>query len=266
MEADCLVNIFRRLGLDDLSLGVPFVCRSWYRASLDPLCWKVLDFQGLNFMPWSEFSKRFVKRYSPPQFSFSSFMRFVVGRSSGSVVEVRFPLLFGASLEDFVFASKECPSLKVLALPKLMSEDEVHIPQLVGKWKDLRRLEMESKPSSFCKMATQIGLNCKKFGKLKMHGAIKEEDVSAIVKSLPKLKCLDLNKSYLPMEQLFAIMNGCKELDRLSVRDCIGFEADDKVLRRASRIKTFEHEGSKLREDFMYDTDDECDYLYVQVI
>lgn len=107
MELDCLVNIFQRLGIEDLTLGAPFVCKSWYRASLDPICWKVLDFQELDFMPWSNFSKRFMRQYSLHHFSFSGFMKLAIDRSHGDVVELRFPLLLGASLKDLIHASNQ---------------------------------------------------------------------------------------------------------------------------------------------------------------
>ncbi|XP_038970390.1 F-box/LRR-repeat protein At3g48880-like isoform X2 [Phoenix dactylifera] len=265
MDMDCLVNIFQRLGLEDLTLGVPFLCKSWYRASLDPLCWRVLDLEPLDFMPWSKFTKRFMTQYSLHHFSFSGFMKLVAMRSRGSAIELRFPPVFGASMHDLFHASSEWPGLKKVVLPNLLMEDEVHIPELVAKWKELELLEMQSKPASFSEMVTEISRNCKNFAGLRMFGSIKKDDVLAIVRLLPKLKHLCFDKSYLPKEQLLMIMDGCKELEKLSVKDCIGFEADEEVMRKTSGIKIFESEGSKLFDDSGYDTD-ECDPLYVHVI
>ncbi|RRT86117.1 hypothetical protein B296_00004489 [Ensete ventricosum] len=142
-----------------------------------------------------------------------------------------------------------CPRLKKLVLPNLSPADEADIPKLVGKWKDLEQLEMESKPSSFLEMLSEINLHCKKFSGLKLCGSIKKEDMLAIVNLLPKLKFLCLSKSYLPREQLMGMLSGCKQLQRLTVSDCIGFEADEEVKKRGSGIKIFEHEGSKLFDD-----------------
>lgn len=158
-----------------------------------------------------------------------------------------------------------CPGLKKVVMPNLLLEDEVHIPELVAKWKELELLEMQSKPASFLEVVERISLNCKNFVGLRMLGSIKKDDALAIVKLLPKLKYLCLNKSYLPKEQLLLIMDGCRELERLSVKDCIGFEADEEVMKKAQGIKIFECEGSKLFDDSGYDTD-ECDPLYVHVI
>lgn len=113
MAADCLSLIFRRLSLEDLAVGVPFVCKSWHRASLDPLCWTLLDFHDIDFMPWSRFSREFSDRYAVPRFSFSGFLRLCVARSRGSAVELAFPLLFGASLRDLHVAKEYAPLIHV---------------------------------------------------------------------------------------------------------------------------------------------------------
>ncbi|KAJ6827841.1 F-box/LRR-repeat protein-like [Iris pallida] len=262
MEADCLVSIFQRLSLEDLTLSIPLVCKSWHRASHDPLCWRSLDFRKLDFLPWSKFGERAKKTYPRSPFSFSSFMRFAIHRSSGAAVELRFPLFLQVSIKDLAYASKECPRLKIVVLCSLKLEDEVHLPKLVGKWKELELLEMVSNPSSFSELAGEIRLNCKNFSGLKMSG-VKKEDASAIVNHLPKLKYLNLNRSYLPKETLLAIMKGCEDLERLSAKQCIGFEADREVLDMAARIKSFEHVGSKLTlDDCNYDSDEYFPYLF----
>lgn len=99
-----------------------------------------------------------------------------------------------------------------------------------------------------------------------MAGAIKKEDAEAIADHIANIKSLDLSRAYLPKEQLMAILDGCKVLERLIVNECIGFEADDEaVKRKASRIETFDSRGAKLMVDFDYDTDD-CDPMNVCVI
>ncbi|CAL9758367.1 unnamed protein product [Musa acuminata subsp. burmannicoides] len=257
MPVDCLVDIFRRLGLHDLTLSVPFVCRCWRRASLDPGCWRRLDFRSLDLMPWSHFSRSFTSCYRLSSLSFSAFMRFVVARSRGSAAELLFPLSFGASIQDLTFVSMKCPRLKRLALPdNFMLEDDLLIPELVGRWRDLEQLEMETKPSSFLEMIAVIGRNCSRFGRLKVRGLIGKEDAKAIVDRLPDLNHLELSKSYLTKEELVVIVNGCRKLERLTVKDCLGLQVDDEVVRSASRIKCFEHEGSKLLDDYGYETDE----------
>ncbi|RZR89942.1 hypothetical protein BHM03_00017763 [Ensete ventricosum] len=151
-----------------------------------------------------------------------------------------------------------CPRLKSLALPDhLMLEDDLRIPDLVGSWRDLEQLEMETKSSSFLRVVAEIGGNCARFSRLKVRGLIGKEDAKAIVDRLPQLKHLELSKSYLTKDELVVIISGCRKLETLIVRDCLGFQADDEVLRLASRITRFEHEGSKLLDEYGYETDEE---------
>ncbi|KAH0468727.1 hypothetical protein IEQ34_001959 [Dendrobium chrysotoxum] len=249
MQMDCLVSIFSKLGLDDLTTAVPLVCKSWNQASVDPLCYRILDFRHLDFNPSSPFASRFAFEFSVPRFSFSDFLKLAMARARGAAVDLRFNSLFSASNQDLSLASDECSKLKNLILPRIESEDEEQLLKAISNWKELEVLEMESKPSVLHEMVKQIGLHCNKFQGLKLRGCIKKEDAAAIIGSLPKLKWLDLSCCRLGREDLLAIIDGCRDLNRLSVRDCIGFEADDELKRRASGIVVFEHEGSMIEDE-----------------
>ncbi|KAF6143783.1 hypothetical protein GIB67_016704 [Kingdonia uniflora] len=48
LDKDCLINILGRLGIKDLIYNVPFVCKSWYKASLDHECWKFLNLYAIS--------------------------------------------------------------------------------------------------------------------------------------------------------------------------------------------------------------------------
>ncbi|KAG6485701.1 hypothetical protein ZIOFF_054265 [Zingiber officinale] len=232
----------------DLAVAVPFVCKSWYRASLDPSCWRRLNFRSLDFTPWSPFSRAFALRYrlhSP--LSFSAFLRFALHRSRGVVDQLAFPLSSAVSIHDLAYASVKCLRLKALALPdNLMLEDDLRIPELVWRWKDLEHLEMETKPSSFLEAVVEIGRNCPRFVGLKVRGLIRREDAKALARCLPELKHLELSKSYLTKDELLVVIDGCRKLETLTIKDCLGFQADDEILKLVSRIERFEHEGSTL--------------------
>ncbi|PKA61968.1 F-box/LRR-repeat protein [Apostasia shenzhenica] len=246
MEVDCLVNVFARLGLDDLTLSVPFVCKSWLAAALDPLCWKKLDFRRLELLPWSHFPKSFTLHYSLPFFSFTYLLRFAVCRSCDSATELRFPLKT-TSVEDLIFASNKCPNLKSVALPVLSPDEEEQIPNLIRSWKNLERLQMEIKPSNFSELLKSISRHCRRFSELRVSGSIREEDAMAIVGFLPRLKKVDLSRSYLPKAELMIILNGCRKLGEVIVENCVGFHGGDgEILAMASEIKEFRDKGSKL--------------------
>ncbi|KAK1353739.1 hypothetical protein POM88_052104 [Heracleum sosnowskyi] len=86
--------------------------------------------------------------------------------------------------------------------------------------------------------------------------------IGTIVKLLPKLKRLYMDGADLSKENLLLIMRGCKELECLNVRDCIGFkENDEEILKLSSSIRNFRCDGSTLYDDSdcymdIYDGDD----------
>lgn len=86
-NTDCLTNIFGRVGMESLLFDVPFVCKSWYKASLDPCCWQRLIFPNVSFFG------RFVNEYRIDAWKFSTraFIKFVIGRSKGHATVLSLP-------------------------------------------------------------------------------------------------------------------------------------------------------------------------------
>lgn len=142
--------------------------------------------------------------------------------------------------------------MKYVALPVLSQGEQVQIPQLVLKWKDLEGMELESKPSNFVELVKNISLNCRNFCWLMVSGSsIREDDALAIVRYLPQLKKLELKNSSLPKKELMTILNGCRELEKLNLNGCVGFHGDDKeITAEVSRIKEVGMEGCKLYYEY----------------
>lgn len=59
------------------------------------------------------------------------------------------------------------------------------------------------------------------------------------------------------------IVDGCRELKRLTVRDCVGFEVDDDLQNRAAGIDVFEFEGCRGEEEFrnFIDRTEDLEYM-----
>jgi len=144
-----------------------------------------------------------------------------------------------------------CPRLRRLALPQLTAGDEARLLDLIPRWPLLEHLELDTKPSSsFPALAAQLALHCPGFASLKTSGAVKPEDAAALARSLPGLRSLCLDRSYLPREQLLAILAGCRDLREFCARGCVGFDdKDEEVLGRGARIQRFDVGGSKLVDD-----------------
>ncbi|KAG0467110.1 hypothetical protein HPP92_018102 [Vanilla planifolia] len=269
MEFDCLVSIFSLLRLDDLTASIPFVCKSWSQAASDPACWRTLDFRPLDLKPSSTFAKRLASQYSVPRYTFSGFLKLAMALSRGAAFELCFSPLFPASMEVLARACADCPRLRVLGLPRIGSDDEGRFVGMLGKWKELERLEMESKPSRLPEMVKEIGLRCSRFQGLKVRGWIKNEDVAAILDFLPNLQSLDLSGCRVEKAQLLRVTDGCQELKLLSVKDCFGLEVDEEVKRGACGIEVFNHEGCRLEDNdsgsaFSLD-DDELEQMMLMV-
>lgn len=274
METDCLVHVFRRLALEDVAAAAPLVCRGWRRAAADPSLWRALDLRHdhvARFMPWGALAAAFARRYGVARFTFAGFLALCLARAGGSVSDLALPPLLSSTAAELDRVAAGCPRLRRLALPPLLSAaDEAHLPELIPRWRLLQRLELESKPSSFPAVAAQLALHCPDFSGLKTSGAIKPEDAAAMAASLPRLQSLCLDSSYLPKQELLAILAGCKQLEEFSARNCVGFnEKDEEVVRRGARIKRFEIGGSRFvdeLDDEMMTGDEFCGSSYVDVM
>ncbi|KAK8957087.1 hypothetical protein KSP39_PZI000380 [Platanthera zijinensis] len=261
LSYDCLVRIFCDLGMEDLVLGLPFVCKSWREASADPQCWKNLNFREVDLGAGSRFARGFQEAYCVERFSLSSFMKICVARSHGAAIELSVPYIVGASfLPDLIYASIECPKLKVLALPSLVQKDEKQLPLLISRWRELEVLEIAWKPSSFLEILEQIRVNCPNLMGLHLCGFFDISDALAIVRCAPRLKILVMSASFLRKRDLVEILDGCVELEVVDVSECRGFAADHEILKKASRINKFECGGCRLEENYdslLYGYDDD---------
>lgn len=111
LNMDCLVKIFGRVGMESLLLDIPFVCKSWYKASLDSSCWQCLIFPdftadqavSLGLEP-NTLCQRFVSEYriDKSRFSSTTFVKFVVNRSRGKATSITIPAYCTREAVEFV--------------------------------------------------------------------------------------------------------------------------------------------------------------------
>ena len=126
------------------------------------------------------------------------------------------------------------------------------IPELISKWKNLELLGL-GRLSNMEKVFEEINCHCKNFCWLCGFGAdIERDTASSIVTFFPNIKYLSMRKANIDRESLEMILQGCKELVLLDARDCVGYECDDQLLKLASHISSFQHEGSRLFDDEDY--------------
>ena len=137
------------------------------------------------------------------------------------------------------------------------------ISDVLVKWKSPEVLKLD-RCSHLVQIIGKICLNCKNFVELSVTNTdIDQEVASAIVSNLSTIKCLVLDKTNLDKVNLELILRGCKELELLYIRYCVGFdENDEEILMFASGIKDFQCEGSRTKIYNSYSRYDEYDDVY----
>lgn len=89
LPINCLVLIFKKVEIPCLTLSVPFVCKAWYEASLDPACWKVLNLCTTDLhLPDSCFAEDFKCAYYVNKFRLRDFLKFLIRRSNNSATQL----------------------------------------------------------------------------------------------------------------------------------------------------------------------------------
>ncbi|KAM7485791.1 hypothetical protein LguiA_001800 [Lonicera macranthoides] len=251
---DCLVNVFGRVGIESLVLDVPFVCKSWYEATLDSRCWQSLVF------PDDLLKSRITGGYEDKElFDVGKFIRFVVNRSQKSATVLALPK--NCARTELIFVGKQCPSLKYLSLAydQVAFDRDCIILINIERWKDLESLTLEN--VFYLKIfVSQVGIHCKNFVALSvLRAKIYYDTTLAITEMLPMLKYLVLSESFLERKNLLMILESCQALVHLDVSYCEGFESDDEeILQLASHIKTFKCQGSRrIRDDELFRDDDD---------
>ena len=161
------------------------------------------------------------------------------------------------------FIVSRCPALKALILSgNLCYRYFPVIPELISKWKNLEQLRL-GRLSNMERVFEEINCHCKNFYWLCAFGAnIERDTASAIVTFLPNIKYLYMRKANIDRESLEMILQVCKELVLLDARDCVGYECDDQLLKLASHISNFQHEGSTLFDYEDYWGPNEHDSIY----
>ncbi|KAA8548330.1 hypothetical protein F0562_000014 [Nyssa sinensis] len=181
--------------MESLVLDIPFVCKSWYKATLDPLCWEQLIFPEMETWPLfinPRFSDPFISRLMDAfqfsgEFPATEFIKSVVKRSHRSAVKIVLPRC--CTEESLIYVADECPGLKILVLPPDLHNENLvfKLPNLVGNWKYLEQLELGSS-INMPEILYQISIHCKNFVSLSVKRAdIGEEDALAIVSLLPNM-------------------------------------------------------------------------------
>ncbi|CAL9006747.1 unnamed protein product [Prunus brigantina] len=253
LEMDCLVKVLEKVGMESLLLDVRFVCKSWYKATLNPSCWQSLIFpdnECMEVWPWDV--------SECPNFQ-NLMDRFA---SDGNASVLKLPK--HCTVEAFEFAAMSfllfwnvcrCLGLVTSSLPLNLLDSKHKNLELIGKWKNLEVLSFGS-CLNLAKILAIIQIHCKNFYGLDLSkGSVHGHEALSIVKLVPNIKYLNLKGAKVNGDGLVTLVCEGKDLVMLDARDCSGFdENDDEISKLASHISKFMCEGSEFPE-FLYGMD-----------
>ncbi|CAL8074519.1 unnamed protein product [Prunus armeniaca] len=144
LQIDYLVKVLVKVGMESLLLDVPFVCKSWYKATLNPSCLQSLIFpdnECIEVWSWDvsecpnfqNLMDRFASEYQidGDRCSVTAFLKFVINRSSGNATVLKLPKC--CTVEAFEFAANVCPGLVTLSLPEDVLDSKHTNLELMGK-------------------------------------------------------------------------------------------------------------------------------------
>ncbi|KAL4185424.1 hypothetical protein AMTRI_Chr10g5860 [Amborella trichopoda] len=236
LEIDILVCIFQKLEEKDRLIGVPLVCRAWYRASKDPLYWKHLDLErcyGFNCQidGWS---------YLEPH----KFLEFVLEKRRGVIHSIVFPSMFTTEtlLLSIANRSPNIESVVFLDCRQLKGPEEEYkaLCEAVSKWPLLKSITMDASdclPKSFWR---ELERCCTNLSTVKIRGVtLAGKEVAHIVGHLRGIKALILDLFFINKEHVVSFLSSCKKLEHFVLRCHVGFEMDIEFLNLASGINFF---------------------------
>ncbi|KAF6137605.1 hypothetical protein GIB67_014692 [Kingdonia uniflora] len=233
---DCLVKIFEGVGLESLISHVPLVCKSWYKTSLYPYCWKNLDFRSKPRTPF-DFQSVVLS-------NFANLIKFSVSRSCGCATRIILPRQ--CTVEVLSCIAVGCPNLKSFCVTFKLSQIECDIlAGCIRNWKHLEVLILDDTCDLLTDILLEVSIHCKNFIGVRIgRAALIEEfklprEALCMLSLMPKIIYLKLSCS--------ASLNL-----RVSDNSYVDYDPDiNEIMNFSSPIKTF-----KLKEFELVCVDD----------
>ncbi|KAL2628980.1 hypothetical protein R1flu_013666 [Riccia fluitans] len=193
MPPDALVDVFKRLPVEDRLRTIPRICKAWRKATLDPGCWQKVDVKD-----WCMERYYMINTAVTPSRvwceSIDRMIRLVVERSCGGIQELHVAYMDGdASLPFLIQSRLSC--LKALSIPKSKVTENCFRELILT----LPRL---------------VHLDISECGPLES-GEL--ELIEQTCKSLPNLKQLKISGGLLPCSEIATIRMKCPQLELLEV-------------------------------------------------
>ncbi|CAH8392037.1 unnamed protein product [Eruca vesicaria subsp. sativa] len=198
LDRDILSVIFRKLNVEDLTMGASRVCISWFLASHNKSLWKTIDLEKFQ-----EVDKRLKTLLSRIVFT-ENFKQSFINETSRSLRNItKFSrsvpenLFFGccSSLDDecLMLAAASMPNIEKLALPR------------------------------WCYLS-KVGERCSNLTNFKYVGCLGKETAEKIVSYLKNIERLSLQYAYISRPGVLRLITGLQDLVILNISHCREFD------------------------------------------
>ncbi|KAL5996851.1 hypothetical protein ACLOJK_007773 [Asimina triloba] len=249
---EALILVFSKLDFNSLAAAAQ-ACRSWQAAAHSPECW-----EPVHLALHLSFLDQFIKDQARPTDAdeLHSMSLHVLAHGGAGTKALCFDSI--ATDEMLLKIATRFPSIESISLRNCKGISPAAFSQLISSCKNLRFIDISfcSSSNASPKTIEEMGRCCPSLVGLNLaHMELTEEMAAAIAKSLPKLKWLNLNSSWITNNDLCCILESCNELQYLNAMWCPRLYPEQEVLDMAARVKEFKF-------DFEVDEGFECDISY----
>ncbi|GMI80389.1 SKP1/ASK-Interacting protein 19 [Hibiscus trionum] len=231
LPTDVTASILSRLGAIHILNSAQKVCSQWRNICKDPSMWRSIDMRNLGDLQ--------------DDIVHGKMCFHAVDRSCGHLLDINIQY-FGTD-ELLLYIAERSGHLKRLRLFSCYGISEDALCEVALKFPFLEELEIFICDISKETMET-IGRSCPLLKSLKYNleyiksfHYVCDDDALAIAQSMPELHHLELLGNALTNVGLQAILDGCRHLEYLDLRQCFNVRLEDLEKRCVEHIKTLRH-------------------------
>ncbi|KAL0711951.1 hypothetical protein Bca4012_018929 [Brassica carinata] len=203
LDRDILSVIFRKLNVEDLTMGASGVCISWFLASHHKSLWNTIDLDN-------ETSKS---------------LRNITKFSRNVPVNLVFGCCSSLDDESLVFAAASMPNIEKLVLPRWCYLSNNSFGFAFSQWKNLKTLIVAHDDPLLETFEFQVvGENCSNLTNLKYLGFLGKKIAEQIVSHLKNIKRLSLQYAYVSRPGVLLLTTGLQNLAILNISHCKEFD------------------------------------------
>ncbi|KAL7218307.1 hypothetical protein ACSBR2_011554 [Camellia fascicularis] len=191
-------KIFSFLSPHDQLFGPPYVCHSWFSATLH------------NLFKNSNLDLRLIDTLGrkKQRLRFTHLLKLAINHYHGWV-SIQFPSKHKFGYFGTVYIAENTPNITSVALSSEASVNMVPIFVSLLYWQKLKIFEAQISPNVGCFVISQLADWCKNMTEIRLHGSVlMEREMTCLVDGLSGLKILDVCESTLSCAALGIMLDG----------------------------------------------------------